>query len=267
MGRTEDQVGPVSGIWEDRAVAKTYAVTGAASGIGLAIALEAARRGARAVWAIDRNQAGLEQSREHYPPGSTVFLRTVDVTARDQVEALAAEWKTGDSPDVLVNVAGIRYLATFVDVDDNHWDETLAVNLTGSFLMMRAAARAMIAAGVPGVIVNIASTAGEIGVSDRAAYCASKSGVIGLTRAAALDLAANGIRVFAVSPGLHATGLSRLVDDEYVKRRIPLGRRGTTDELASVVLDLVKADYITGTSILVDGGMVAGDRRPVPPPP
>jgi NAD(P)-dependent dehydrogenase (short-subunit alcohol dehydrogenase family) len=219
------------------------------------------------VWAIDRDEARLDQSLASYPAGCSVLKRAIDVSARHDIVALADEWKTGCPPDVLANVAGIRFLASFADIDDEHWDDTLAVNLTGYFLMMRAAARAMIAAGVPGVIVNIASTAGEIGVSDRAAYCASKSGVIGLTRAAALDLAPYGIRVLAVSPGLHATSLSRLADDDYVRQRVPLGRRGTTDELASVVLDLVKAPYLTGTSIAVDGGLLAGDRRPLPPAP
>jgi NAD(P)-dependent dehydrogenase (short-subunit alcohol dehydrogenase family) len=244
----------------------TYAITGAAQGIGLAVAQEAASRDATTLWAIDRNPNTLSTVADQFPASCTFTPRTVDISARDQVAALQAEWDEVGPPEVLVNVAGVRYLSNFQDLDDRHWDDTLAVNLTGCFNMMRAAARSWIKAGIPGVIANVASTAGEIGVSDRAAYCASKSGVLGLTRAAAIDLSPHGIRVFAVSPGLIRTGMSRPVDDDYVTHRVPLGRRGTVDEVAKAVIDLTKATYITGTSIVVDGGLLAGDRRPLPQP-
>jgi 3alpha(or 20beta)-hydroxysteroid dehydrogenase len=234
------------------------AVTGAAHGIGRQTALEAAERGASALWLIDRDADGLA-SLESELVGCEVQRRELDISSRLEVDILAAEWSEGSAPTILLNVAGIRASTSpLQEVTDAEWDAAIATNLTGTFLMTRAAALAMLARETRGVIVNIASTAGVIGYSNRAAYCASKFGVVGLTRAAALDLAPHGIRLFSVSPGFIHSGISDDIDDSTVIMWVPLRRRGDPRELASLIFDLVHSSFLTGTNIVVDGGALAG---------
>lgn len=234
------------------------AVTGAAGGMGRHITLEAAARGAEVLWLVDRDEAGLASLRDELPAGCDVRTVVLDVTDREGIETLARDWLASDAPDLLVNAAGIRHAASVQDTTDDQWDQTIAVNQTGVFLLTRAASRAMLDHGVAGVIVNIASTAADIGFTERAAYCASKAALLGLTRASALDLAPHGIRVLAVSPGFHRSGISDDLGDDVVTATVPLGRRGDPSELATLVHDLAASTFITGTNITVDGGSTAG---------
>ena len=236
------------------------AITGAASGIGRALALEAAERGAPRLWLVDRSAAGLADVVRQLPNGYDARPRAIDLRSRVDITHLAQEWMDEGPPHLLINCAGTRSVAAVGDTTDEDWDDTIAVNLTAPFLMTRAAANAMRQHGVPGVIVNIASTAAEIGYTDRSAYCASKAGVLGLTRSAALDLAPDGIRVFAVSPGFHNTGLSREADASAVVAQVPLGRRGDPAELAKLIFDLAASSFVTGSNTVVDGGALAGHR-------
>ena len=234
------------------------AVTGAANGIGLETALTAAARGARTVWLVDRDNEGLNAAASLFPTDCDVRLRPLDVSDRDAVAGLGDEWRAGSAPDLLVNSAGIRHIASLVNTTDDEWDDTIAVNLSGLFYMMRIAAVAMLHQGRGGVIVNIASVAAEVGFSERAAYCASKSGVLGLTRAAAVDLAASGIRVVAISPGFHRVGISKDAEESVISSQVPLGHSGDPRELAELIFDVARSSFVTGANIVVDGGALAG---------
>jgi NAD(P)-dependent dehydrogenase (short-subunit alcohol dehydrogenase family) len=236
---------------------RSVAITGAAGGIGLELAREAVRQHASQVWLIDRDAAAVQRAADDL--GSTAYGLAIDVGDRAAIAELTARW-TCDTPDLVVNGAGVRSIAPIHLTTDEEWDATIAVNLTGTFLVMRAAASAMVSGGVRGVIVNIASIASEIGFSDRSAYCASKAGVLGMTKAAALDLAPHGIRTFAIAPGFHSTGMSRESDDAAVLAQVPLGRRGDPSDLARLILDVAASPFVTGTNVVVDGGALAGYR-------
>lgn len=237
------------------------AVVGGARGIGRAVAGEAVARGTHVLHLADV----LEDEVQHTAgdlrataPGR-VTATAVDVTDEAAVRAMVAGWGD-DLPGVVITTAGVREAASTQQTSTQLWERTLAVNLTGTFHVLRAVSDAWIAAGLPGVVVAIASIGGEVGFSDRAAYCASKAGVIGLVRAAALDLAPHAIRVVAVSPGFVRTDMSRDQDVDFVSSVVPLGRRAQAEELAPFVLDLAAAPFVTGTSVVVDGGLLAGYR-------
>jgi NAD(P)-dependent dehydrogenase (short-subunit alcohol dehydrogenase family) len=178
---------------------------------------------------------------------------SVDTALRTTTEALGA-------PAVLVNCAGIRDVIPFLDLTLQDWHRVLDVDLTGPFLCMRAAARSMKDTG-GGSIVNIASVCSLVSFPDRAPYVAAKSGLLGLTRSAAQDLAPMGIRVNAVAPGIIHTPMSATSGYDDSSDISPLGRRGRPDEVADVVAFLAgsKSSYINGEMITVDGGrMVVG---------
>jgi len=167
--------------------------------------------------------------------------------------------KEFDRIDVLVNNAGINIVNHINTIRDVDWDKVLQVNLTGAMKLTRAVAMKMVAHG-EGRILNIASIYGLVSASERAAYSASKAGLIGFTRAVALDLAPWGILVNALCPGFTNTELTRsvLTGDEIdvLEREIPLGRLATPEEIAKVAYFLCSDEntYITGQSIVVDGG-------------
>jgi len=234
-------------------------VTGGASGIGLAAVRRLAAEGARVV-AVDQRP----------PPagGPGVPYLTADVTRPDQVAATVnrAAALLGGPADVLVNAAGIYRIRPLLELTPAEWDETLAVNLRGPFLVGRAVAAALIDAGRPGAIVNIASTAALVadGAEPSAHYNASKAGVLALTRQMAVEWARHRIRVNAVCPGVIDTPMLRLMDDPaagqaYLDRGVPLGRLGTASEVAAVIVFLASADasYLTATAIPADGGSTA----------
>jgi 3-oxoacyl-[acyl-carrier protein] reductase len=243
-------------------------VTGAGRGLGAAIAEELAARGATVVVAdVDRGlaTATAEQLASTGEPLRRASSAACDVSDPAAVAALfdavAAEH---GRIDVLVNNAGVGAVAPSEELSLELWSRTLAVNLTGTFLCAQAAARHMLQAG-RGVIVNVGSVFAATGMPMRAAYAASKHGVVGLTKVLGTEWATRGIRVVAVDPAYVRTALDdadqRAGDytAEDIERRTPMGRYAEPAEIARVVAFLASDDasFITGSEIAVDGGWLA----------
>ena len=244
------------------AAASKIIVTGAAQGIGRAIALRLAAPGVRlAVW--DTQAGGVEETAELCRArGATSRAWTVDVGAEDTVERAVSDFvREWGAPDGLVANAGIFPRSRVLDMKLAEWDSVLRVNLTGTFLCARAAARAMVKAG-GGAIVTMASGRALAGAANGAHYSATKGGIIALTKSMALDLAKDNIRVNCVIPGIADTAQPRgeMTDEQLyaVGAHIPLGRIGQPDDIAGVVAFLLGSDaaYMTGQSVAVNGGAI-----------
>jgi 3-oxoacyl-[acyl-carrier protein] reductase len=238
-------------------------VTGAGRGIGKAIALRFAREGADiAVLDVDR-AAAEATAREIRDLGRRAVMRVTDVSDFEAVGVAVGEVVDELARlDVLVNNAGIEKRATFLEISPGDWQRQLDVNLSGTFYCTQSAAREM-AKRKYGRIVNLSSVAGLIGPIDLAAYGAAKAGIVGLTRAAALDLADYGITVNAIAPGPIETDLMLGVWSAEALRERPqhgaVARFGTVDEIAHTALFLAapESGFITGVTLSVDGGAVA----------
>ena len=244
-------------------------VTGAAMGIGEGIAEVLSERGARLVL-VDR-EAEVEQVAARLGASHVVGDVRDPATAERAVQACQSAYGVCD---LLVNNAGALRTALLHELTDDDWDTVIGVNLTGAFLMMRAAVPAMLAAG-GGAIDNVASISSFITLPEHAAYCASKGGLLQLTRQAALEYAASGIRVNAVAPGTVDTPLVRrfleqssnadqVLADLYAGH--PIGRIGTAREVGTAVAFLASDDasFITGVNLPVDGGTSASNGEPAP---
>ncbi|MDO5641710.1 MAG: D-threitol dehydrogenase [Paracoccus sp. (in: a-proteobacteria)] len=236
---------------------KIAIVTGAASGIGAAIAEALSARGAR-VALLDMNLGAAQARAEGL---ADALALACDVTSLSSIEAALAQVQARlGAVDILVNSAGIVDLAPAEDISFRTWDRTIAVNLTGSFLMAQAVGKAMIAAGKGGRIINLASQAGSVAIEDHVAYCASKFGVIGMTKTLALEWGRHGITVNAISPTVVLTELGRKAWDgpkgEAMKALIPAGRFAEPHEIAAAAIFLAsdEAAMINGADLLVDGG-------------
>jgi 3-oxoacyl-[acyl-carrier protein] reductase len=242
---------------------QTAMVTGSGQGIGKAIALRFAREGAD-IAVVDINRETAEATgREVRELGRRAVVKLADVSDPDAVEAAVQEVVVElDRLDVLVNNAGIEKRAPFLEIRRDDWQRQLDVNLSGTFYCTQAAAREM-AKRSYGRIVNLSSVAGLIGPIDLAAYGAAKAGIVGLTRAAALDLADYGITVNAIAPGPIETELMLGAWSAEALRERPqhgaIARFGTVDEIAHTALFLAapESGFITGITISVDGGAVA----------
>lgn len=237
-------------------------ITGAAGGIGheLARAFVAAGAG---VAVMDTDNSAVQAVAEEL--GESSIGLAADITDETAVEAAVdAVQKHFGQLDFLVNNAGIRHQASFLDHDLATWRRTIDVNLTGAFICSQAAVRQMLPQG-GGKILNIASIAGILALRNRIAYNASKSAVIGLTRAMAFELGGQGIYVNAIAPGVIETPMtaSYFTDAAFaqlITDNVPLGRWGQPSDLAAPAIFLCgpDSDYIHGQVLCVDGGWVTG---------
>jgi NAD(P)-dependent dehydrogenase (short-subunit alcohol dehydrogenase family) len=240
---------------------KGVLVSGGTSGIGAAAARRFVEEGSRVVVG-GHDEADLKRTLSEL---DDVAGWVVDVSGEDEVERFVERAAAHlGRIDILINNAGIARKARFLDTSAEDWDRTNAVNLRGMFLVARAVGRRMAADGMPGVIVNMASTNALGGEADFAAYNASKGGVLQLTRTMAVELGPTGIRVNCVCPGFIDTPLNRALADEegfraYERERIPLGRRGQPEEVAAAYAFLASDDasFIHGAALVVDGGQTA----------
>lgn len=237
-------------------------ITGAGRGIGKAIALRFAREGAD-IAVVDLNgEWARATAAEVTALGRRALAKTTDVSDYDQVQDTVRETVAAlGKLDVLVNNAGIGKAQPFLQITKENWERHLHVHLFGSFYCAQAAAREM-AQRRYGRIINIASVAGLMGPIDLAPYGAAKAGIIGLTRAAALDLADYGITVNAIAPGPIDTELLRTWPEEALRERaqhLPIARLGKVEEIAHAALFLASPEsgFINGAVLVVDGGSVA----------
>lgn len=236
---------------------KVVLVTGAARGIGLTSAQRFAAEGARVVLA-DRDAGTLADAAASVPGARTVAADLTDDGAADRV--LAATLIAFGCLDVLINNAGISEPAPIAATTPESWRRVLAINLDAVYLLSRAAMPAL--AETKGAIVSLASFAGKRGTlfGDNTSYSTSKAGVIGFTRALAIEAAKVGVRVNAVAPGPVATELIKALTPEQLKRVtdfVPLGRMAETNEIADLLLFLSssRSSYITGEVVNVNGGL------------
>jgi NAD(P)-dependent dehydrogenase (short-subunit alcohol dehydrogenase family) len=242
-------------------------VTGAGSGIGRATARRLGRDGYR-VGVFDLDPGGVEGTVDAIQSSGGQAAGFVG-DVRDEVVVTAALEAVARSARLwlVANVAGIGVAATVVETSNEQWQRVISVNLTGTFIVCRAALPILLGSG-GGVIVNVASVSGLVGIAERAAYCASKAGVIGLTRAIAVDHATAGIRAVAICPGtVESEWITKILanhaDPAAARRALSDrqldGRMGTPDEVAAGIAFIASDDgrFINGSEFVMDGGMTA----------
>jgi 2-hydroxycyclohexanecarboxyl-CoA dehydrogenase len=241
-------------------------VTGAASGMGLAIARQLAARGNRVGLLDLQAEAALRAAEGLRTEGAAAVAAAADVTDRSAVDAAFDTVRTQLGPiTIVVTAAGLDSFESFADIKIESWERVLAVNLTGTFHCLQAAVPDMLAARW-GRMVTISSSSAQSGAPRMAHYVASKGGVIGLTKALALELAPHGITVNCVPPGMIDTPMLRRAAaggdigqlDKIAARVVPVGRVGTAEEIAATCGFLCsdEAGFITGQVVGVNGGMV-----------
>ena len=241
-------------------VDKTALVTGATGGLGGAIARALHKQGAKV--AISGRQAD-RLAALAAELGSRVEVCPCDLARKEEVAKLidTASAKLGRL-DILVNNAGLTKDNLFMVMKDEQWDEVIAVNLTSTFMLMRAAARAMMRAKTGyGRIINISSVSGIIGNPGQGNYAAAKAGMIGMSKSLARELASRGITVNCIAPGFISTPMTDALNEKQtasIKEAIPAQKFGTPDDVAAatVYLASLEAAYVTGQTLHVNGGMV-----------
>lgn len=235
-------------------------VTGGSRGIGRAVCLELARRGYPLLINYATSEAAAEETlRAVEAAGGTGSLMRFDVSDVQQVDQALTRWEEEHPDDyiaVAVNNAGIREDALMVFMSDENWSKVLGTNLDGSFFVTRRVLKNMLTRRW-GRIVNIASLSGLKGLPGQTNYAAAKAALIGMTKALAQETAPRKVTVNAVAPGFIATDMTRGLDENELKKLIPLGRFGKPEEVAATVGFLVsdQAAYITGQVISVNGGL------------
>jgi 3-oxoacyl-[acyl-carrier protein] reductase len=241
---------------------RTAVVTGGSRGIGRAIVLRLATQGADVAFSYRGNAAAAEATAEEVRAlGRTALPVNADVSQPESAETLIKEALDAlGKVDILVNNAGITRDDLIMRMGIDAWREVLETNLFGAFYTLKAVTRTMLKAR-SGRIINITSVSGQAGQMGQANYSSAKAGLIGLTKAAARELASRSITVNAVAPGFVLTELTQDLPEPLqaeITARTPLGRFGETDEIANAVAFLAsdEAAYITGHVLAVDGGLV-----------
>ncbi|WP_276109906.1 SDR family oxidoreductase [Asaia bogorensis] len=237
---------------------KVALVTGGASGIGAAIATAFIRKGAR-VALVDVNLENAAAQATELGDAAVPF--SCDVSNPDSVAKAVTDVQAAFGQlDILVNCAGVVFLAPAATLPLDYWDKTIAINLKGSFLVTQTVGQAMIKAGKGGRIINLASQAGTVAIEEHVAYCASKFGVIGMSKTFAAEWGKYGITVNTLSPTVVMTELGKKAwageKGEAAIKRIPAGRFAIPEEIAAAAVFLASsgAAMINGADILIDGG-------------
>ena len=246
---------------------KTVFITGGLSGIGKACAIAAVEEGASVVIADIKSVAVDETMKELKAENEKSFFIECDVASSEQIKtAVNAVVETFGTIDIALNNAGVSWESQRIsDMSEEEWNYTIHVNLTGIFNCMKYELAQMVLQK-SGAIINMSSILGYVGFANSAAYVAAKHGVIGLTKTAALEYAANGIRVNSICPGFIDTPMltkNGINDDDKTKHRIiglhPMNRLGTVKEIANAFIFLASDDssFTTGASLRIDGGYLA----------
>ncbi|RKN84190.1 SDR family NAD(P)-dependent oxidoreductase [Paenibacillus ginsengarvi] len=243
---------------------KVALITGGSHGIGLAVAIRFAQEGAK-VALCGRGKAALDEAiRQIGDAGGTAISFETDVSDKAQVDAMVDgivnKW---GRLDIAVNNAGICEVSSFLDITEDQWDRHMNINLKGAFLVSQRAAREMVRQGEGGSIIQMSSVNGIQAEADQVHYNTTKGGMINLSMSMALELAPHGIRVNALCPGFIETRLTKpLIENgaaiaDYL-RTVPMKRVGQPEEIAAAALFLAsdEASYVTGTSMVVDGGQL-----------
>jgi len=240
---------------------KVALITGGNSGIGRACGVLFAQRGYQVAITARREAVLAEVAAEITALGGSALAVTANVAiaaeVTQMVDKVLATW---GQIDVLIHSAGIAHAGTILETTEALWDETIDVNLKGTYLVNSAVLPGMIQQG-HGSIVNVASDAGVLGGRNLAAYCASKGGVVLLTKAMALDHARQGVRVNALCPGPVATPMTQGMSAEEMQHwqtMLPIQRFASPEEVAEAAYFLAHAEYATGSCLVLDGGNTAG---------
>ena len=252
--------------------AKVVVVTGGGTGIGLGITRCCLEAGAAVMIAQRRIEIAEREAARFREQGFNAQAQRCDVRRREDVAALLDQAESSLGPvDVMINNAALTgkslALRPFMEETDEHWRNVLDINLTGAFIATQEAARRMIARGTGGAIINVSSVAQFAAQEGASAYCAGKAGLDGLTKSAAIELAAHGIRVNSIAPGdIHTEQSDQQREDAVERgatgrffRDTPLDRRGTPEEIGRVAVFLAsdEASFVTGATWLVDGGFLS----------
>lgn len=251
---------------------KTALITGAGSGIGRAIAMLYAQQGAHVMVADIQDDAAATVVAEITAAGGSAGALHFDVTREDQVQSgIAQVVQDAGRLDILVSNAGISHVGNVLETSADEWDKLMAVNARGVFLCSKYGVKQMLAQKPQGgVLVNMASVAGMVGIDRRFPYSASKGAVISMTRSIAMDFVGQGIRANAICPGtVHSPFVEGYLERNFpnnkdevrnqLHARQPIGRMGRPDEVAYAALYLAsdEAAFITGSALVIDGGWTA----------
>jgi glucose 1-dehydrogenase len=245
-------------------------VTGASSGIGQGIARKLGCEGAKVIVDYVGNPDGAEDTEKAIAQaGGEGTIVRADVTKIDDVRCLLdTAWNRFGIADILINNAGLEKKADFWDISEADFDDVMNVNLRGPFFLTQMFVRRLRAAGKPGRIINISSVHEDMAFPGFSSYCCSKGGLRMLMRNLSVELGASGITICNVAPGAIATPINKALLDDKEKlnallTKIPLGRLGTSEDVAGMVAFLVSDDaaYITGSTFVVDGGLMRNYRE------